>query len=461
MKLVLAALIILQLTRCSFEFNTQQQQQQYDVQFVEEDILHVKENTSLAHDESDWITSRNDSMDHVDPDGDSVNGGSRGYRWLFLSLSLFSVFGILGNFLVCITIKRDHTLQTKTNYYLFSLAITDLAVCVIVIPLAIIQDFTSNFTIFMFEKINVFFCIDKWIFDSHVCTLWVFFDLLLCTSSIYHLCAVSILRFIAIQFPLKSNRNSSSQPTFFIVFSIWTVSILFSSIILYLGLTDHANIIDHKSLRCTLRNLNMVIYGSIFSFVIPLLIMILMFSLMARKLRMQIYKLESASGTSTPRRYCEQSDGGGGGGAPNVRSSFKKLSLYSQRGSSTAALTSNGMRRITLTRFSENSTSLNGIGSMSESRSLKKKKEFKLIFGTRGGKKSTNSNVCKDDMSITSGIGVMSSNQTSENLRSQLNPIDGGGAGYESIQPLMSDSINTAACSNTNLSNRLALFYSF
>jgi hypothetical protein len=70
------------------------------------------------------------------------------YNWPFLSLSLFSIFGILGNFLVCFTIKRDSTLQTKTNYYLFSLAITDLAVCVIVIPLSIIQDFSSEFFFF-------------------------------------------------------------------------------------------------------------------------------------------------------------------------------------------------------------------------------------------------------------------------------------------------------------------------
>ena len=62
-------------------------------------------------------------------------------NWPVLSLSIFSVFGILGNVLVCLTIKRDNKLQTKTNYYLFSLAITDLAVCSFVLPLAIVQDF--------------------------------------------------------------------------------------------------------------------------------------------------------------------------------------------------------------------------------------------------------------------------------------------------------------------------------
>jgi hypothetical protein len=66
------------------------------------------------------------------------------YNWFVLSLSLFSIFGMFGNVLVCMTIRRDPALQTKTNYYLFSLAIADLAVCLIVIPLSIIQDFSGK-----------------------------------------------------------------------------------------------------------------------------------------------------------------------------------------------------------------------------------------------------------------------------------------------------------------------------
>ena len=65
-------------------------------------------------------------------------------NWPVLSLSVFSVFGVFGNLLVCLTIKRDHTLQTSLNYYLFSLAIADLAVCSIVIPFSLIQDFRSK-----------------------------------------------------------------------------------------------------------------------------------------------------------------------------------------------------------------------------------------------------------------------------------------------------------------------------
>lgn len=123
-------------------------------------------------------------------------------------------------------------------------------------------------------------------------------DILLCTSSIYHLSAVSILRFIAIQFPLKSNRTISTNQTFLILAMIWIISTLFSSIILFLGNDDLNNVMDPSSHRCGLKHNKFRFYGSIFSFVIPLLIMIVMFSLMVRKLRKQLIRLENASPSS-------------------------------------------------------------------------------------------------------------------------------------------------------------------
>ncbi|RMZ94590.1 D(2) dopamine receptor A [Brachionus plicatilis] len=183
---------------------------------------------------------------------------STSYNWPVLTLSVFSIFGILGNILVCLTIKRDQDLQTKTNFYLFSLAFADLAVCLII----------NGFLISSFFK-----------------------DILLCTASIYHLSTLSILRFIAIQYPLKSNRTTSYKITFFIIFLIWAVSILLSSLIIYLGYTDVRNVINFETRRCMLKNDKFIIYGSIICFVIPIFIMILMFLLMTRKLRQQISKL--------------------------------------------------------------------------------------------------------------------------------------------------------------------------
>lgn len=57
--------------------------------------------------------------------------------WALLALAL--VFGTAaGNILVCLAISWERRLQNVTNYFLMSLAITDLMVAVLVMPLGIL-----------------------------------------------------------------------------------------------------------------------------------------------------------------------------------------------------------------------------------------------------------------------------------------------------------------------------------
>jgi hypothetical protein len=65
-------------------------------------------------------------------------------NWPVLSLSILAVFGTLGNLLVCVSISFDKQLQTVTNWFLFSLAIADCLVSLIVLPLSIIKDFQGK-----------------------------------------------------------------------------------------------------------------------------------------------------------------------------------------------------------------------------------------------------------------------------------------------------------------------------
>ena len=88
--------------------------------------------------------------------------GGNPFNWPVLGVSIFCIFGVFGNVLVCLTILRDSSLQTKINYYLFSLAIADLAVCAVVIPMAIIQDFFGK----IFGK-NIF--LSDWILAQNSC----------------------------------------------------------------------------------------------------------------------------------------------------------------------------------------------------------------------------------------------------------------------------------------------------
>lgn len=72
------------------------------------------------------------ASDVSEKDGTNINNW-----WALLALAL--VLGTAtGNILVCLAITWERRLQNVTNYFLMSLAITDLMVAVLVMPLGIL-----------------------------------------------------------------------------------------------------------------------------------------------------------------------------------------------------------------------------------------------------------------------------------------------------------------------------------
>ncbi|KAL3847266.1 hypothetical protein ACJMK2_018186 [Sinanodonta woodiana] len=106
----------------------------------------------------------------------------------------------------------------------------------------------------------------------------------MCTSSILHLCTISLERFIAIRSPLASRKRSKG--TVFVKLGfVWLGSIAISSPIMILGFVDSNNIMNSN--QCVLRNKEFIIYGSICAFFIPLGIMVIIYGLTLRLLRKQ------------------------------------------------------------------------------------------------------------------------------------------------------------------------------
>lgn len=66
------------------------------------------------------------------------------YNWPALCLVFFSIFGVVGNLLVCLAIGTERRLHNRTNWFLFSLAVADMIVSGVVIPLAIVKEFTGK-----------------------------------------------------------------------------------------------------------------------------------------------------------------------------------------------------------------------------------------------------------------------------------------------------------------------------
>ena len=75
---------------------------------------------------------------------DTLSSNKSDLNWPVLTLSILAVTGTVGNLLVCISISLDEQLQTVTNWFLFSLAIADCLLCIIVLPLAVIKDFQGK-----------------------------------------------------------------------------------------------------------------------------------------------------------------------------------------------------------------------------------------------------------------------------------------------------------------------------
>ncbi|CAH2016282.1 unnamed protein product [Acanthoscelides obtectus] len=74
--------------------------------------------------------------------------------WAFI-LVLFPIFTLFGNVLVILSVYRERTLQTATNYFIVSLALADLLVAVVVMPFAV------------YVLVSPTFIQHAWVFDKH------------------------------------------------------------------------------------------------------------------------------------------------------------------------------------------------------------------------------------------------------------------------------------------------------
>ncbi|XP_046365271.2 D(2) dopamine receptor-like [Haliotis rufescens] len=184
-------------------------------------------------------------------------------RWGIFGLLIIILFSAMGNLLVCLAVCWERRLQNMTNYFLMSLAIADFLVSLLVMPLGMIVELYGLFPL-----------------DPELCVLWVTSDVLMCTASIWHMCTMSMDRFFTLKYPMRYGRNKTKTMVLMKIFFVWVVSIAVSSPICIHGFID-TSVVYHDGL-CVPTLKNFVIYGSIFAFYIPLLIMIATYVLTIR-----------------------------------------------------------------------------------------------------------------------------------------------------------------------------------
>lgn len=101
---------------------------------------------------------------------------------------LVALVAVVGNSMVIYVFRRDRRLRRRTNYYIVSLAIADFLVGLLGIPFAILASVGLPRNL-------------------HACLFTVSLLVMLCTTSIFCLVAVSVDRYWAILHPMCYSRN--------------------------------------------------------------------------------------------------------------------------------------------------------------------------------------------------------------------------------------------------------------
>jgi len=151
---------------------------------------------------------------------EEANGASLAANWpgddldllIVIATSLILILMILttivGNVFVMAAILLDRHLQSVANYLILSLAVADLLVAILVMPLGAVKEITK-----------------KWIMGPFLCDFWTSSDVLCCTASILHLLAIAVDRYWAVTHPHYIHSRSSTI-IWVLISLVWIMSIV-------------------------------------------------------------------------------------------------------------------------------------------------------------------------------------------------------------------------------------------
>ncbi|KAK7117248.1 hypothetical protein R3I94_022719 [Phoxinus phoxinus] len=196
----------------------------------------------------------------------TISSHTTNYNFPALIFGLLLIIIIIcGNVLVCMSVYTEKALKTTTNYFIVSLAVADLLLAVLVLPLFVYTEFQDG----------------VWSLNMTLCDGLMTMDVMLCTASIFNLCAISIDRFIAVFVPLNYNRQHVDQRQIVLLSATWILALAVASPVMF-GIN---NVPNRDNSECKLEDNNYVVYSSVCSFFVPCPIMLLLYCGMFRGLR--------------------------------------------------------------------------------------------------------------------------------------------------------------------------------
>nr|XP_029508137.1 alpha-2B adrenergic receptor-like [Oncorhynchus nerka] len=170
-----------------------------------------------------------------------------------MAITLMMILTIVGNILVIIAVLTSRSLHGPQNLFLVSLAAADILVATLIIPFSLANELQGY-----------------WAFRSLWCEIYLALDVFFCTSSIAHLCAISLDRYLSISRPVSYGIQRTPARIKAAIMVVWLLSAVISFPPL-LTLDKSKGGVE----VCELNNERWyILYSTIGSFFAPCLIMI-------------------------------------------------------------------------------------------------------------------------------------------------------------------------------------------
>ncbi|KAK6493526.1 alpha-2C adrenergic receptor-like [Huso huso] len=126
-------------------------------------------------------------------------------------VSFLIIFTIVGNVFVVIAVLTSRALKAPQNLFLVSLASADILVATLVMPFSLANELMGY-----------------WFFGSAWCNVYLALDVLFCTSSIVHLCAISLDRYWSVTQAVEYNLKRTPKRLKCVIVVVWLISAVIS-----------------------------------------------------------------------------------------------------------------------------------------------------------------------------------------------------------------------------------------
>ncbi|TKR60569.1 hypothetical protein L596_027797 [Steinernema carpocapsae] len=220
---------------------------------------------------------------NASPDGTEVEAEIQLFG---LGLVLIPTATILGNLLVIVSVLRFRALHSAINFLILGLAVADLFVALFVMPYAVYVYVQGGY----------------WFLGPLMCDIYSASDVACSTASILLLAVISFDRFRAVSRPIQYSRQAqNTKRVMVILVAIWLISLALASPIV-LGVNHRPP--DADLYECRFYNAEFSIISSIFSFIIPCVLVLFVYIriMMALRKRERAARQRRLNNLSSSRR---------------------------------------------------------------------------------------------------------------------------------------------------------------